>query len=279
MEKDRTDLGGYVVLPRSELGSIVTTEFDPQSSRGTSYDVRIGKIIWLDEKEVQESNSQFLLKPQGVAEVISLERLTLPTNVVGFVSVKTALCDEGVMALNIGLVDPGYEGPLSTTLVNFSNRPYNLQQGEVMLRLTFFRCESSAARASANADQYLKTKRQKILRFSDTFLNLKPAIQEISSGVFWRYAGIAGLLLALIAILVSSTLTFLSRNVWSPVDIRASVLSEVRSAKIDALEKQVDALKQQVSQMQKITAAPPQPAPTAPTASSKQTSPLRRRTP
>src|SRR5437016_3550796 len=150
---DRTGLDKYVVLPQSELQSIVTKEFDANFLKGTSYDVRVGKIIWRDEKEVSESDSRFLLKPQGVAEVVSLERLTLPTNVVGFASVKTALCDEGIMALNIGLVDPGYTGPLSTTLVNFSNRPYNIQRGDVMLRLTFFRCESSTPGRQSTDEQ------------------------------------------------------------------------------------------------------------------------------
>jgi deoxycytidine triphosphate deaminase len=278
---DRPGLDKYVVLPPSELQSIITTEFDASLIKGTSYDVRVGMIIWRDESEVLESDSRFLLKPQGVAEVVSLERLTLPTNVVGFASVKTALCDEGIMALNIGLVDPGYGGPLSTTLVNFSNRPYNIQQGDVMLRLTFFRCETSTARNQLTDEQYLKTKRQKILNFSDTFLNLKPAIEKIASDVFWRYAGIAGFLLALFAILVSSTLTFLSRNVWSPVDIKASVLSEVRAAKIDALEKQVETLRQQLSQLQKASVVPPsQPAPVpTTTSSSKSSSPPQRRTP
>jgi len=280
---DRSGLDEYVVLPRTELQSIVTTAFDADFLKGTSYDIRVGKIIWRDEKEVSESDERFLLKPQGVAEVVSLERLTLPTNVIGFASVKTSLCDEGIMALNIGLIDPGYNGPLSTTLVNFSNREYNIQRGDIMLRLTFFRCESSPEPGSNPGDeQYLKKKRQKILNFSDTFLNLKPAIEKIASSVFWRYAGISGLLLGLVALLVTSTLTFLSRNVWAPTDIRTSVQSEVRAAKIDTLERQLDALKQQVAQLQKVTSAQPSQQLSIvppPVTQSSPPSPINRRTP
>ena len=57
---DRTGLDKYVVLPQSELQSIVTNEFDANLLKGTSYDVRVGKIIWRDEKEVSESDSRFL---------------------------------------------------------------------------------------------------------------------------------------------------------------------------------------------------------------------------
>lgn len=278
---DRSGLEKYVVLPPVELQAIVTTSFDPGSVKGTSYDIRVGKIIWRDEKKVSESDERFLLMPQGVAELVSLERLTLPENVVGFASVKTALCDEGIMALNIGLIDPGYKGPLSTTVVNFGNREYNIERDDVMLRLTFFRCESSKAVSNLDNDKYLKRKRQKILNFSDTFLNLKPAIEKIASGVFWKYAGISGFFLACFALLVTSGLTFLSRNVWAPGDIKSSVQSEVRASKVDTLEKQIDSLRQQVTQLQKTISALPAPVPSPQVPVVTRTSPQRpiRRTP
>ena len=107
--------------------------------RAASYDLSVGKIISVEGKEV----SEFRLKPPGIVEIISHEKVKLPKDVVGYAMVKTSLCNEGILALNIGVVDPGYQGYLSTTLLNFGNKEFLLNINDVFLRLTFLECYSS----------------------------------------------------------------------------------------------------------------------------------------
>jgi hypothetical protein len=44
----------------------------------------------------------------------------------------------GVWALTIGIVDPGWEGPIATSLLNFSKRDHAVQVGDTFLRVSFF---------------------------------------------------------------------------------------------------------------------------------------------
>ena len=72
-----------------------------------------------------------------MVEVISIETIKVPQNVAGYASVKTGLSRQGLLALNTGILDPGYEGPLSATVVNFGKSDSLLNHGDTFLRLTF----------------------------------------------------------------------------------------------------------------------------------------------
>lgn len=106
---------------------------DESNYRATSYDVSIGKIITTEGKVEEE----FIIKPQGIVEVISKERVKLPKYITGYAMVKTSLCNEGILPLNIGIIDPGWEGPLSATLLNFSKKEFRLGKGKIFYGLPF----------------------------------------------------------------------------------------------------------------------------------------------
>jgi len=122
---------------------------DPKSVREASYDLRARVILAkpLDpirsnasaekDKPSVISREEYELPPQGMVEVISLERVTMPDNVLGYATVKTQLSDQCVLALGIGLIDPGYDSYISSTLVNFGTQPFHLKKGDIFLRLTF----------------------------------------------------------------------------------------------------------------------------------------------
>jgi hypothetical protein len=56
-----------------------------------SYDLTINKLIDADGLVVEE----FVLPPQGMIKVVSNEIVVLPKSVIGYVFVKTQLCNEG----------------------------------------------------------------------------------------------------------------------------------------------------------------------------------------
>jgi dUTPase len=171
--------------------------------RGASYDVHIGSIII--PGELAEGPATYRLDPQGVVEVISREHVTLPNNLAGYAMVKTSLCDDGILALNIGIIDPLWKGPVSTTLLNFSNRPYALSRGQVFLRLTFHRCGDvvPAQPQALTTSDYRVKKQQKALEFGSTFLNLEENIERISGKIFWKYVAWAALVIAVTTIVSS----------------------------------------------------------------------------
>jgi deoxycytidine triphosphate deaminase len=160
----------------------IIDDVGPKSVRAVSYDLRIGTILARPGGLDVISTHAYDLPPQGMVEVISLERMRLPHNIMGQAAIKTSLSDRCVLALGIGLIDPGYDGYLSSTLVNFGTQPFRLERGDIFLRTTFHEYDSSGETVKevhTDFDDYLQDKREKVLtRFSRTFLNLDQTTRD-----------------------------------------------------------------------------------------------------
>ncbi len=202
--------------------------------RPISYDIRAGKIINTDGKEVNE----FKLEPQGIVEVISKEKVNLPPDIGGYAMVKTGLCNEGILPLNIGIIDLGYQGYLSATLLNFGNKDFMLTEDEVFLRVTFHRCENydkDTSEKKSNLltqEAYVKDRKKKVMNFSNTFLNVDKYIDKAAKSLVWKAVGgvaVASIVLAFFAFLVTIGINYTNRNVWSKADLKGEIKEELRN--------------------------------------------------
>jgi len=168
--------------------------------QAASYNLRVGTIILPDGKKEEA----YQVQPLGMVKVVSLERLNLPKNVLGYATVKTGLSSDGILAINIGLVDPEYKGLLSSILINFSKNTYHLQRGDEFLRLTFHHYdppEGTLPKPShmTTEEAYVKeATRSFVEKFSMTFLNIEENTRnylrrELSNSVL-KWVPIAGLI-------------------------------------------------------------------------------------
>ena|ERR1035437_3470317 len=154
--------------------------------RGASYDLHIGKIIDPDGQE----RDTYPLPTQGIVSVVSRETVNIPENVAGFATVKTSLCNEGILAINIGIIDPLYSSSVSSSLINFGKNPYVLAAGQVFLRLTFFECapDNNSRPFSQSVEDYVRDKRRAVLQhLSATFLNLDATTNAALDKAYDRY--------------------------------------------------------------------------------------------
>ena len=129
-----------MMLNRDEIVAkgVIAEGYDPHSQRDAGYDLRIQTLMGKGEKDQIELAAQsYDLAPQGIAAVVSREVVKLPPDVCAYASVKTSLCREGILAINIGVIDPGWEGPISSLLLNFGKDSYQLRSNQYFLRLTF----------------------------------------------------------------------------------------------------------------------------------------------
>jgi len=212
----------------------IVDDVGPKSRRAASYDLRVGTILARGSLEVMRA-TEYELPPQGMVEVISLEKLTLPPNVLGYATVKTRLSDRCVLALGIGLIDPGYDSYISSTLVNFGTQPLRLERGDVFLRVTFHEYEPVAEdieETHTEFQDYLQDKREKVLtRFSRTFLNLdqttNDALKLILKKVVWISA-VAALVVA-ISTAIGSVGIVLVGTRWVP-PVEGAQVQELRSS-------------------------------------------------
>jgi len=197
--------------------------------RASSYDVRIEHII-AEDGALRDS---FKMPPQGIVQVISFEQVRLSNEMTGLAYVKTGLCNEGLLALKMGIIDPGYEGRISSFLVNFSNSSRMLVRGEPFLRLQFMPMDESVrGMRSVDDHSYIADRRKQSAIYSSTFLNLAAVVEKTTNDLFskWRsqilaIAGSIALVLTVLTFLLNWGSLYLVKNWLQPADaVRAELL-------------------------------------------------------
>jgi len=181
---------------------------DDKLFRASTYDLSVGDII-LDGASLWEG-TRYDLPPGGMVRVVSKESLHLPQTITGHVLLKNDLCSKGVLAINIGVVDPEFRGPLSSTLINFGRAPFSVEKGTAFLRVSFHRCpqSSKAKLVEYDREDYLKHVRQEVLAYSGpTFLNMDATAAKAAASAFdsfknalFGWATVIGLFFALVTI-------------------------------------------------------------------------------
>jgi deoxycytidine triphosphate deaminase len=255
MERDMV-LNGQEIKSRK----LVESASEP-SFRNSSYDLRIGKML---SSEQEGDLDKFVLEPQGVVEVISTERIVLPPNVVGYAMVKTTLCNDGIFAINIGIVDPGYTGLLSSTLVNLGKKAYPLLAGQIFLRLVFheFTPQLESTGVTMDDEKYVADKRTKVKeRFASMFLDIPGTVSRLSKPIvedlfgkwkvtlFW-WLPLAAFSFAVLSFLVNWGATWSARNVlMQTATVRQEVLGEIRAADNTQRDQRIAELERQLREM------------------------------
>lgn len=208
--------------------------------RPTTYDATVGCIIH-EGKEIKQKD--YVLPPRGIVWVISAETFSLPATVTGLATLRTTWTHEGVLALNVGIVDPLWNGPLAAALVNFSNSNFMIEKGDTFLRLMFHGHEKVSAKPVVRDMMgYKKEILSKSRNFSSTFLNMESLIPEVSEKVFsmpkWAYY------LTLVGLIIGAAAIF------TPITL--SVLTDYRleAQRMIALENRISMLESSLSERQ-----------------------------
>jgi deoxycytidine triphosphate deaminase len=184
--------------------------------QASSFDLTIGTIF---DHQGQPAPEIFTLEPGEMVQVISAEIFELPLDVTGHVTYKTTLTKLGIWALTVGIVDPGWDGPVTTTLLNFSKVPYVLRVGMPFLRVSMFRhaaTEADKVRPVGDiAGYHAQAQDRSITRFPRTFLNQENITATASAKVMGQIrdqalAWIAGI--AILFTIIQFSLDFVNRS-------------------------------------------------------------------
>lgn len=90
------------------------------------YDLCIGKIF-TDKHILEEEKDSYILEPGGMITVATKEIVKLPANIAGLILPRCGLSEKGIVLVNAGHVEPGFEGFLMARLINFGKEPYPLR--------------------------------------------------------------------------------------------------------------------------------------------------------
>jgi deoxycytidine triphosphate deaminase len=188
----------------TRLGMVHNTR--KRALKPTSYNATVGKIL-CEGREITADH--FDLPPRGIVWVVSNEEFQLPQNVTGLATLKTTWTHDGILALNVGIVDPGWHGPLAAAIVNFSKNTFTVRDGGEFLRVVFHQHDMSEGRYTrVKMDDYLSKVRDKSAKTSGTFLDMTALSRELMDEVFtlprWLAAATKyGVAFAVIAVLVA----------------------------------------------------------------------------
>ena len=234
--------------------------------RAATYDLSIGDIIPADGELCEAS--KYSLPPGGMVRVVSKELLRLPDTITGHVLLKNDLCKRGVLAINIGVVDPTFEGPISSTLINFGEKAYLVEKGLSFLRVSFHRCpKSPKANDSRKYDRetYLEEVKKDVRAYSGPmFLNMDATAAQAAETAFGNFknnlliwASVAALVLALLAIFAPLGAANIDKYVAAREQRELRLEQDVEKKIEERYETRIKALSDQVEDLKKIITQKP----------------------
>jgi hypothetical protein len=191
------------------------------------------------------SGNSFILPPRGIVWVISKETFRLPGDITGLATLRTTWTHQGILALNLGIIDPGWNDHLATAVVNFSKSNFEITKGVPFFRVLFLtHKDTNSVQQGGSSGAYIERIKTNTRHFSNTFLTMDSLIVEVAEKVlgFPRWGvriGLIAIIVAVISILAPMAFTMISQNYVMPSRVEAL---EKLPGRIDALEKQVNAL-------------------------------------
>lgn len=225
-----------------------------------SYNLTVEKVIDMNNN----INNSFTLKPQGMVYVVFKERLQVPSDVIGFAHVKTTLTKLGIMATNIGIIDPNYNGYISTLLINFGKSEHRISQGDAALRVTFAMIDEPKLKKPLNQNnkqlfEYYESIQKNITHLDEKFLNLNSVQSDVEKSVFISIRNYVGLF-TVGSFLIASIFQLKScsdRNDDNVIKNYESAVSTVQEnnkllqEKLDRYEMKLESLKDSLSEQSK----------------------------
>jgi deoxycytidine triphosphate deaminase len=94
---------------------------------------------------------EIALKPGEAAVIATKEELTMPQDIAAVGTPPTSLSFKGVLMVNPGHVDPGYEGRLRVIVINMGREAVTIRSDDIIITLVFSRLQVQAMRAHPGA--------------------------------------------------------------------------------------------------------------------------------
>lgn len=158
-------LSDFTIREEYEQGRLLIEPFDDKLVQPAGYDIRLGKefLVYLSgatnpivepmtmnadnavhyERIVcNKDRPYFHLYPNGFVLGTTLEKFSIPNDMVGFIDGKSSLGRIGLM-INISSrnIAPGFEGALTIEMLNVTNRPIKLIPGMPIAQMYFIRTD------------------------------------------------------------------------------------------------------------------------------------------
>lgn len=141
-----------MILSDEEISTYVTRmdfihPFIEKQLTPNGYDVSIEDVDLLHDS-ICLKDGVFTIPKQSAFIVLTKERVTLPYDVVGRLSIKTSYARKGLI-LSPGVVDAGFSGKLNLCFFNAGNDAVSLEKGKTIVQLVFEKMAKGSLKAYA----------------------------------------------------------------------------------------------------------------------------------
>lgn len=131
-----------------------------------------------------------MIQPRQVAWVVSKEVFNIKSHAItALVTLRSTFTKQGLLALDVGMVDADFEGPIGSIVINFSKNDVPLRTGDEFFRVAFIQhpevsAEFRLQRPKFTAMDYVKQQHSDIVRsFPETFLNTDVLSDEMATKI------------------------------------------------------------------------------------------------
>jgi dCTP deaminase len=170
----------WQIRDRVQRGVIQVDPFDPALVQPNSLDIRLGDhFIWYLEGEevidpydresvtarIQEMRAPSVVIPPGLFILAeTLERITLPDNIVASIEGKSSIARLGVeLHQTGGWIDAGFSGSITLEMCNVNQRPVRIYAGMPIGQLVFYTTEKAEKPYNLKEDAKYRDQRQATL--------------------------------------------------------------------------------------------------------------------
>lgn len=219
------------------LGKVVA----PNSGDVLSLD---GKLYSLWSK-VSRAPKCFVIEPSETVILVTKEKLNMPKDLCATYGQLNRLANKGLMILNTSIVEPGYSGPLSCVLVNFSSHRHSLAPGDSIAKVNFHSVKGTPDKLltqSFNFDEYERMASKNAINLPKSLLDISGVEERVTktvqSGV--RRSIVLGGIVILVLLLWSQMEGFFSEWIYRRTGVMDTKIQIEKAVQI-----QMDQLKQQ----------------------------------
>lgn len=218
----------------------------------SSIDLHVRTIISKNDDGNVATSDSHKLKPQEMVSLVSSEIIDVRPGYVAYVFLKNRLSQKGMLALNTGIVDSGFKGPLSTLVTNFSTKEFDIDSEQEFFRVVFHKLENFDEKNIKAVKPrvydyytYLKYKIEDISRLPKYFLNRDLLKTQIAEEVASKAAEIK---LGKAAIWLSVSLALIT--IIAPITISKYELLVTEKQK--ALELKIEVLTKRIEYLERV---------------------------